>query len=87
MATFSTVIANGIGNDIDLGIGVNQPTNPLHVSSSSNPVRFEGVGVATDTKFLTIDSDGKRHFPNHAEVSYTIFKQIFNSEQEEDVKD
>jgi len=29
---------------------------------------------------LTIDSDGKRHFPNHAEVSYTIFKQIFNND-------
>jgi hypothetical protein len=29
---------------------------------------------------LTIDSDGKRHFPNHAEVSYAIFKQIFNND-------
>ena len=29
---------------------------------------------------LTIDNDGKRHFPNHAEVSYTIFKQIFNND-------
>ena len=29
---------------------------------------------------LTIDSDGKRHFPNHAEVSYQIFKQIFNND-------
>lgn len=29
---------------------------------------------------LTIDSDGKRHFPNHAEVSYNIFKQVFNDE-------
>ena len=61
MATFSTVIANGIGNDIDVGLGVNQPTNPLHVSSSSNPVRFEGVDLATDTKFLTIDSAGVVH--------------------------
>ena len=40
MATFSTVIANGVGNEVDVGIGVNHPTNPLHVSSSSNPVRF-----------------------------------------------
>ena len=77
MATFSTVIANGIGNDIDLGIGVNPPTNPLHVSSSSNPVRFEGVGVATDTKFLTIDSDGVVHYKfsgangTSGSVSYT----------------
>ena len=29
---------------------------------------------------LTIDSDGKRHFPNHSEVSYQIFKQIFNND-------
>ena len=29
---------------------------------------------------LTIDSDGKRHFPNHAEVSYQIFKQIFTND-------
>ena len=28
---------------------------------------------------LIIDEDGKRHFPNHAEVSYNIFKQIFNN--------
>lgn len=26
---------------------------------------------------ITID-DGKRHFPNHAEVSYQIFTQVFN---------
>ena len=31
-------------------------------------------------KCLTIDDDGKRHFPNHAEVSYQIFKQIFNND-------
>ncbi len=62
MATFSTVIANGIGNEVDVGIGVNQPTNPLHVSSSSNPVRFEGVGLATDTKFLTVYDSGVVHY-------------------------
>lgn len=27
---------------------------------------------------LTIDTDGKKHFPNHAEVSYQIFTQLFN---------
>lgn len=27
---------------------------------------------------ITIDDDGKRHFPNHAEVSYQIFTQVFN---------
>ena len=30
-------------------------------------------------KCLTIDNDGKRHFPNHAEVSYQYFTQVFNN--------
>ena len=28
---------------------------------------------------LQIDADGKRHFPNHAEVSYQYFNQVFNN--------
>lgn len=28
---------------------------------------------------LVIDEEGKRHFPNHAEVSYQIFNQVFNN--------
>jgi hypothetical protein len=28
---------------------------------------------------LEIDSEGKRHFPNHAEVSYRIFSQVFSN--------
>lgn len=28
---------------------------------------------------LEIDENGKRHFPNHAEVSYKIFNQVFNN--------
>lgn len=31
-------------------------------------------------KCITYDSDGKRHFPNHAEVSYDIFKQVFDND-------
>ena len=27
---------------------------------------------------LTIDEDGKRHFPNHAQISYEVFSQIFD---------
>ena len=27
---------------------------------------------------LSIDEEGKRHFPNHAQVSYEIFNQVFN---------
>ena len=29
---------------------------------------------------LEVDNDGKRHFPNHAEKSYEIFKQIFKND-------
>lgn len=28
---------------------------------------------------LTIDDEGKRHFPNHAKVSYDIFKAVFDN--------
>lgn len=28
---------------------------------------------------LTIDDDDRRHFPNHAQVSYDIFKQVFDN--------
>ena len=28
---------------------------------------------------LEVDSEGKRHFPNHAEVSYKIFTQLFKN--------
>lgn len=28
---------------------------------------------------LTIDDEGRRHFPNHAQVSYDIFKQVFDN--------
>jgi hypothetical protein len=28
---------------------------------------------------LTIDDEGKRHFPNHAQISHNIFKQVFEN--------
>lgn len=28
---------------------------------------------------LTIDDDGKRHFPNHADVSFNIFNQLYDN--------
>lgn len=31
-------------------------------------------------KCLTIDDNGKRHFPNHAEVSYKYFNQVFDND-------
>ncbi len=29
---------------------------------------------------LTIDADGRRHFPNHAEISYQTYRQISDNE-------
>lgn len=29
---------------------------------------------------LEIDDQGKRHYPNHAEVSYQVFKQLYNDD-------
>lgn len=29
---------------------------------------------------LTIDDEGKRHFPNHAKISYDVFKSLFEDE-------
>jgi len=34
---------------------------------------------------LKIDSDGRRHFPNHAEVSADIFASIFDNKKAEDL--
>lgn len=34
---------------------------------------------------LEIDNDGKRHFPNHAEKSYEIFKQVFKNDIAEEL--
>ena len=34
---------------------------------------------------LEIDSDGKKHFPNHAEVSATTFSSIFENKEVEDL--
>lgn len=28
---------------------------------------------------LTIDDEGRRHFPNHAQISHDIFKQVFDN--------
>ena len=34
---------------------------------------------------LTIDENGKRHFPNHAKVSYEVFNQIFDNKISSDL--
>ncbi len=34
---------------------------------------------------LEIDEDGRRHFPNHAEVSANVFSKLFDNKQAEDL--
>ncbi len=41
-----------------IGINVTGQTNTLHVSASTNPVRFEGLQSSTDTRYLVSDGNG-----------------------------
>jgi hypothetical protein len=43
------------------GINVSLPTNKLHVSGSTDPLKLEGVQTSTDTELLTIDGSGVVH--------------------------
>jgi hypothetical protein len=45
-----------------IGIGVRNPTNKLHISGSTNPIRIQGLtGSTTDNLILSIDSTGVVH--------------------------
>ena len=44
-----------------LGVGTSSPSNTLHVSASTDPVKFVGLSASTDTDLLTIDSTGVLH--------------------------
>ena len=39
-----------------LGVGTSAPANKLHVSSSSNPVKFEGLTSSSTGYYLTVDN-------------------------------
>lgn len=41
-----------------VGIGTKYPTNALNVYASSHPVRFEGLQLSANTRFLVADTDG-----------------------------
>lgn len=43
------------------GINVSTPTNKLHISASSDPIRVQGVQTGGDTELLTIDGSGVVH--------------------------
>ena len=56
--TGAKFIVNSSGN---AGVGTISPTNKLHVYSTSDPLKLEGVQTGTDTEFLTIGTDGVVH--------------------------
>jgi hypothetical protein len=56
--TGAKFIVNSSGN---VGVGTISPTNKLHVNSTSDPLKLEGVQTGTDTEFLTIGTDGVVH--------------------------
>lgn len=58
-----TILANG-----NVGVGVSDPTNKLHVKASTDPVRIEGLGESTSTgdRPIVVGDDGilkKGDFP------------------------
>ena len=50
--------SNGIYVNGDVGFGVQNPSASLHISSSANPLKIEGLqaGTATTSSYLAIDS-------------------------------
>lgn len=54
-----------------VGIGINVPTNKLHVSAATNPVRFVGLQSSNDTTLLTVDANGVLHTKSASETTYT----------------
>jgi hypothetical protein len=45
----------------NVGIGTSSPSNTLHVSATTDPVKFVGMQSSTDTDLLTIDGTGVVH--------------------------
>jgi hypothetical protein len=65
---FQNTVGNNLFNSIsgNTGIGLSgTPTNKLHVSATTDPVRFEGLQSGnTDTRILTSDSNGVIKYRN-----------------------
>lgn len=53
-----------------VSINTTSPTNALHVSAATNPLRLEGLqSGTTDTLVLTTDSNGEIHYKNYKNYS------------------
>jgi hypothetical protein len=52
-----------------VGIGTISPTNKLHIYSTSDPLKLEGVQTSTDAELLTIDVSGVVHKISTSSIS------------------
>lgn len=67
-SNYSTIIGTPLSNTFvvsgtNVGIGgITSPSNKLHVSASTDPVRFVGLQNTTGTRFIVSDSNGVLSF-------------------------
>ena len=70
---FENTVGNNLFNSIsgNTGIGLSgTPTNKLHVSATTDPVRFEGLQLSnTDTRILTSDNNGVIEYRNFSDFN------------------
>lgn len=77
--TDSVMVIDSLGF---VGIGTSSPTNNLHVSSASDPVKFSGLqSSSTNTRILSTDTSGVIKYRDLSELTTTFpvsFKLGFN---------
>eukprot|EP01029_Cantina_marsupialis_P017245 TRINITY_DN3867_c0_g1_i3.p1 TRINITY_DN3867_c0_g1~~TRINITY_DN3867_c0_g1_i3.p1 ORF type:complete len:974 (+),score=170.36 TRINITY_DN3867_c0_g1_i3:7805-10726(+) len=57
----TTNTSKAIYIDRKVGIGTNAPSNQLHVNTSSDPIRAQGLQSASDNEIVTVDANGVFH--------------------------
>jgi hypothetical protein len=64
-----TTLIYGEFDNERVGINTISPTNAFHVSASTDPVRFEGLQLSSDTRILTSDSNGVVRYRDLSEIT------------------
>jgi hypothetical protein len=64
-----TTLIYGEFDNERVGINTTLPTNAFHVSASTDPVRFEGIQLSSDTRILTSDSNGVVRYRDLSEIT------------------
>jgi len=64
-----TTLIYGEFDNERVGINTTLPTNAFHVSASTDPVRFEGLQLSSDTRILTSDSNGVVRYRDLSEIT------------------